>query len=105
MDMHVLEIQMMSGGLIVCAGYMLYSTVVVYMFNFMTYPKCSTYAPLCFSVIFIQYRIAFFWFSSLKTNGLREQEKLLAGFCGKHRICSFRLLLVDEMIKRFCSKP
>lgn len=42
----------MSGGLIACVGYILYSTVVVYTFNFMTYPKCSTYAPLCFSVVF-----------------------------------------------------
>lgn len=33
MYMHVLEIQMMSGGLTGCVGYILYSTVVVYMFK------------------------------------------------------------------------
>lgn len=45
--MHVLEIQMMSGGLIGCIGYISYSTVVVYMFNYMTCP-----IPLCFSGAF-----------------------------------------------------
>lgn len=49
---HVLEIQMMSGGLIGCIGYISYSTVVVYMFNYMTCPKSSVCTPLCFSGAF-----------------------------------------------------
>lgn len=48
--MHVLEIQIMSGGVIGCVGYISYSTVVVYMF--MTCPKCSVCTPLCFSGAF-----------------------------------------------------
>jgi len=53
--MHVLEIQIMS-GLIGCVGYILYSTVVVYMFNFMT-PKVlciCTLVLLCSFVFCIE---------------------------------------------------
>lgn len=50
--MHVLEIQMMSGGLVGCIGYISYSTAVVYMFNYMTCPKSSVCTPLCFSGAF-----------------------------------------------------
>lgn len=75
MCVHVLEIQMTSGGPRGCVEYILHSTVVVHMFDFMTYPKCSTYAAQAFLEFFLLYRIAFFGFSSLKANGLREQGK------------------------------
>lgn len=89
--MHVLEIPVMSGGLTGCVGYILYSTVVVYMFNFMTYPKCSTYA--LFSLDFIQYRIACFWFSSVKTDGLREQGKAICRLLWKTRDLLFKIVI------------
>lgn len=78
--MHVLEIQIMLGGLISCVGCISCNTVVGHMFNFMTYSKCSTYAPLHFRCFFTLYRIPFFWFSSLKPDGLRARSSYSQGF-------------------------
>lgn len=73
--MHVLEIQIMSGGLTGCVGYISYSTVVVYMFNYMTYPKCSVCRPLCFSGASCSVLKSFPLVFTLKTDGLGEQGK------------------------------
>lgn len=95
MYMHVLEIPLVSGGLVGCVGYILYSTVVVYMFNFMTYPKCSTYAvhPCASLLFFILSRIAFFWFSLLKTDGLTEQGKATCRLLWKTRDLLFKVVI------------
>lgn len=102
--MHVLEIQMMSGDLKGCIGCISYSTVVVYMFNYMTCPKCSVCTPLCFSGAFYSVLKCFPLVFITENRWIRRAGKNYSGFCGKHRMCSLRLLLNAEMIKCLCLK-
>lgn len=94
--MHVLEIQMMSGGLIGCIVCISFSTVVVYMFNYMTCPKCSVCIPLCFSGAFYSLLKCFpsvFITENQKTDGLGEQGKTTLRLLWKTRDVLFKIVI------------